>query len=541
MGYAGGEGGSGADTKEFVHGAVISDVQTKSSEGMEASVFPSGPYPEHEGEPDCAFYLRTGFCKFGSSCRFNHPSNRNLAITVGKMKGDYPERFGQPECQYYMKTGHCKFGATCKFHHPQDKSGIAGRVPLNTLGYPIRPNEQECAYFLRTGLCKFGSSCKFHHPHPTNLTSFRGPNNYPPAQSPTTSGHQSFQGGITNWPLSRAPVVSSPRWQPHSSYTPLILPQGVVSVPGWNTYSGQSASVPSSENQHQRGGNTPLYGASRQSDSAISASQGTYSGYQSGSVRAGYYALQKENAFPERPGQPECQYYMKTGDCKFGPVCKFHHPYERLLPAPNCPLSPMGLPLRSGEPLCTFYSRYGICKFGPNCKFDHTPLGFADNVSPSVSTDTSVVRHYYGSSSTPGDLNLAAEGLAEMASGNIMKLSLAETREISSVLFSASSFNCNQVELTHANGCSGNSTTADGYKLVPLIDQKKVEMMMVMNETRRKLGTFQLCAPCTCCGGSGGYCLPYPCCYAINCNIPNRPFGFCSFTPRTCNCFGCHA
>ncbi|CAJ1976326.1 unnamed protein product [Sphenostylis stenocarpa] len=65
-------------------------------------------------------------------------------------------------------------------------------------------------------------------------------------------------------------------------------------------------------------------------------------------------------------------------------------------------------------------------------------------------------------------------------------------------------------------------------------------MQMMMNESRRKLGSFQICAVCTCCGGAKGICLPSPCCYAINCNIPNRPFGFCSFTPKTCNCFECH-
>ncbi|MCI44728.1 zinc finger CCCH domain-containing protein ZFN-like, partial [Trifolium medium] len=57
--------------------------------------------------------------------------------------------------------------------------------------------------------------------------------------------------------------------------------------------------------------------------------------------------LQRGNTFPERPGQPECQFYMKTGDCKFGAVCRFHHPRQRLIPAsPDCLLSPMGLPLR---------------------------------------------------------------------------------------------------------------------------------------------------------------------------------------------------
>ncbi|GAB2277191.1 hypothetical protein Dimus_011899 [Dionaea muscipula] len=109
------------------------------------------------------------------------------------------------------------------------------------------------------------------------------------------------------------------------------------------------------------------------------------------------------------------------------------------------------------------------------------------------------------------------------------------------VLFSALFCHDSQVKLAHARECSlVNGTAVEGMKLVSLIDQEKVEkMMLVMNETRRKLGSFQICAPCTCCGARG-YCLPSPCCYAINCNIPNRPFGFCSFTPRTCNCLGCH-
>nr|KJB66411.1 hypothetical protein B456_010G138900 [Gossypium raimondii] len=94
--------------------------------------------------------------------------------------------------------------------------------------------------------------------------------------------------------------------------------------------------------------------------------------------------------------------------------------------------------------------------------------------------------------------------------------------------FSAYVFNYN--ESTQVN---------ESLELVPLVDEKMVKMMM-FNESRRKLGTFQICAACTCCGGPKGVCLPSPCCYAINCNIPNRPFGFCSFTPKTCNCFGCH-
>ncbi|OMO72947.1 hypothetical protein COLO4_27388 [Corchorus olitorius] len=99
------------------------------------------------------------------------------------------------------------------------------------------------------------------------------------------------------------------------------------------------------------------------------------------------------------------------------------------------------------------------------------------------------------------------------------------------LLFSAFVFNSNEAtSMAQVNGSS---------EMVPLVEERMVKMMM-FNESRRKLGSFQICAVCTCCGGAKGLCLPSPCCYAINCNIPNRPFGFCSFTPKTCNCFGCH-
>ncbi|KAK1421054.1 hypothetical protein QVD17_23120 [Tagetes erecta] len=364
-------------------------------------IMEAGAYPVRDGEPDCSYYIRTGLCRFGSTCRFNHPPNRKLAIATAKMRGEYPERPGQPECQYYLKTGTCKFGPTCKFNHPRDKAGIAGRVSLNVLGYPLRTNEAECAYYLRTGQCKFGSTCKFHHPQPSNMmVPYGGSPVYPTVQSPTSPGQQSYPGGLTTWSLSRASFIS-PRWQAPSNYAPMILPQGVVSLPGWGAYSGQLGSVSSSESQQQTVGTSQIYGTSRQNEAA---NEGTYSTY-----RTGYYALASENVFPERPGQPECQFYMKTGDCKFGSVCRFHHPKERILPVPDCLLSPMGLPLRTGEPLCVFYSRYGVCKFGPSCKFDH-PMGvFAYSVSASTSADGPYVHRLLGSSSGGAVLNLSPE------------------------------------------------------------------------------------------------------------------------------------
>ncbi|KAI4368252.1 hypothetical protein MLD38_016828 [Melastoma candidum] len=100
---------------------------------------------------------------------------------------------------------------------------------------------------------------------------------------------------------------------------------------------------------------------------------------------------------------------------------------------------------------------------------------------------------------------------------------------------------CLSQAIAESNVKEADSGDGEAGDLVPLMeDGGKMEMIPFFNETRRKLGSFQICAVCTCCGGARGVCLPSPCCYAINCNIPNRPFGFCAFTPKTCNCFGCH-
>ena len=40
----------------------------------------SGIFPDRPGEPDCLYYLRTGMCGYGATCRFNHPSKIDLKV-----------------------------------------------------------------------------------------------------------------------------------------------------------------------------------------------------------------------------------------------------------------------------------------------------------------------------------------------------------------------------------------------------------------------------------------------------------------------------
>ena len=61
---------------------------------------------------------------------------------------------------------------------------------------------------------------------------------------------------------------------------------------------------------------------------------------------------------------------------------------------------------------------------------------------------------------------------------------------------------------------------------------------------RRRLEPFQLCLVCKCCAAPGGdpatgTCASMSCCFGIDCQLPNKPFGVCAFVPKTCNCTSC--
>lgn len=383
------------------------------SHSPEEAEFSTGPFPERRGEPNCVFYMRTGHCGYGMSCRYNHPPNRNLAAALAREKGEYPERVGQPECQYYLKTGMCKFGLTCKFHHPKDRAGYMGSTSVNVLGFPLRLGERDCAYYMRTGSCKFGATCKFNHPQPAALrapVAMSGSSAYASNNSSATPSAHQFPTGMPSWSMPRAPYMPRSRFQGPSNFAPLIVqPQNIVSVPGWGTYQARVG-----PQQSVLGGASFMYGTGAVNEAPSGGIHTTYSPYVAGSSTPGLPPamqstfLSGDSSFPERPGQPECQYYMKTGDCKFGMSCRFHHPKERVSAIPNCILSPLGLPLRQGVAPCTFYMQYGMCKFGPTCKFDHPPTnGLAYSPSASSLTDMPVVPYPMGLSVTtpmpPGD------------------------------------------------------------------------------------------------------------------------------------------
>ncbi|KAK9084144.1 hypothetical protein Scep_030615 [Stephania cephalantha] len=379
------------------------------------------------GEANCIYYMKTGTCGYGDRCRYNHPRDRGSALGAALQGGEYPEREGQPVCQYFLKTGTCKFGSSCKYHHPKDGGGSANSVQLNYNGYPLRPDEKECSYYMKTGLCKFGITCKFHHPQPAGASlpaPAPAPAFYHMVQSPLVQSTTQYGGVAASWPGSRPPILPASYVQ--GPYGPVMLPPEMVPLSSWNTFQAPVSPVASSTSQLNAAAG-PFYGISQLSPSApaygvtyqpVSSPVGPSSG------------SQKETTFPERPGQPECLHYMRTGVCKFGSACKYHHPPELITQNNNCYLSQIGLPLRPvimigdlskeckytaclpsgnlfvfvldmhGAPACLYYTQHGVCKFGPLCKFDHSMGLLRYTPSASSLTEVPVAPYPVGSSLT---------------------------------------------------------------------------------------------------------------------------------------------
>ncbi|KAK4767875.1 hypothetical protein SAY87_003016 [Trapa incisa] len=248
-------------------------------------------------EPECAFYLK-GTCKFGSNCKFNHPILRKPQAVKEKIKDkeESKEKTRQADCKYYLMSGGCKYGNACRYNHSKTNF-TAPAVELNFVGLPIRLGEKECPFYMRTGTCKFSANCKFSHPDPTSG-----------AESPMEYGND---GSASLENASHYPVWSPSGTQSNEcpSYVPMMYPPTQVASsanPEWNDYQQHTGVV----------------------------------------------------EFPERPGQHECSYFLKAGDCNFKSNCKYHHGKWRT------PKSPQNV--------CSYYRRYGICKSGPACKFVHS-------------------------------------------------------------------------------------------------------------------------------------------------------------------------
>ncbi|KAK1568906.1 hypothetical protein Q3G72_030302 [Acer saccharum] len=352
-----------------------------------------GGFAEQPGQIQCKFYQNAGGCKYGGACRFNHSIEKSdipppelnafglpiqLEKEEEKSKG-FVEKTGEIECKYHLSAGGCKYGNTCKFSHSNEKScryvkrSEIAPPKLNFLGLPIRMLEKECPFYMRNGSCKYGLDCRFNHPDPVAAGGSDSLNS-------TTAG------------LSLGGHSSENR---DGESDPLQLIRTQPAMESWSSKMTSNRTVPYLDNHPSHAPGMHLNSNWTRHEGSIFPNTKTRLphsvpavDYQMKTTNVSTYHRQEVEEFPERPGQPECDYFMKTGNCKYNSACKFHHPRSRSSKPSVCTLSNSGLPLRPDKKICWNFEKYGICKYGPNCLFDHPENSHLSAYASGCNTET---------------------------------------------------------------------------------------------------------------------------------------------------------
>ncbi|KAH9720633.1 zinc finger CCCH domain-containing protein 43 [Citrus sinensis] len=287
----------------------------------------------------------------------NEIQNENEYGNQMRKRYPYPVRPDAQDCTFYMKTVSSFFclpfvGFKSSKEKVKEREELIERPGQSqSQGQSESQSqieckgEKECPYYMRNGSCKYGANCRFNHPDPTAVGGSDSPSGY--GNGGSVSSQAPSQASIGSWSSPRALNEPAP-----------FVPMMYSPTPG----------VPS-QNSEWNGYQSPLYPQERSVQSAP-----TYvinNNPLVDNVQIIHQPQMLVDEFPERPGQPECSYFLRTGDCKYKSNCKYHHPKNRIPKSPPCTLSDKGLPLRPGQNVCSYYSRYGICKFGPACKYDH--------------------------------------------------------------------------------------------------------------------------------------------------------------------------
>jgi len=298
--------------------------------GMNRALLNQAGYPINYGQQDCGFYLQNGICKFGATCRNAHPEMmmEGMAAAMGgggmmASSGDHPSRPGEAPCTFFMKTGNCKFGATCRFDHPAGAGGSGGGFQGGGGAPPSRPGEPPCAFFLKTGNCKFGATCRFDHPA-GQAAPAAAPAGFAADGTPVNSfGLPIRAGGIPCEDYITTGLCVSALDCPFDHPEP-GLPQAQQ---GGGQYQADGAPL-NSAGLPMREGQQPcmFYLKTGQCKFAATCRFDHPEDRQAAGVASGAIGPMNSLGFPSRPGANPCTFYLRTGECKFGATCKNDHP-----------------------------------------------------------------------------------------------------------------------------------------------------------------------------------------------------------------------
>jgi len=184
--------------------------------------------------------------------------------------------------------------------------------------YPQRPDQPECPFFLKNGMCAYGSSCKFNHPPQVKSIPYE----------PATENRSG--------PLPRR----------FATACPFYLKTGICRYGMECRFDHPPLNAQTSEQQSTTGDFGNLFPE----------------GF-------GLNMNLVDQSLPLNPGAPDCQFFLKTGNCSFGFKCRYNHPVERIGSMPVLAED------KSERMPCLYYMKTGNCRYGHACRFKHVLAG----------------------------------------------------------------------------------------------------------------------------------------------------------------------
>ncbi|CAE8634917.1 unnamed protein product [Polarella glacialis] len=355
--YGGMPGMPGMQAMQAMQGMQGMDAMTLAMMGYGMPVDGSmGGMPAQTSAGEaCQFFARSGWCKFGDECRYEHagatgmptdggsfnmsPAGMGKGKGKGKGGGMPGEKSGEA-CGFFLKSGWCKFGGECRHEHIAGPDTPVGVIPDMAMmsGMPGQRSGEPCR--MVTGTCKWGDQCKHEHAGASGMPTDGGSFNMSPAGMGMGKG-KGKGGGV---PGERSGEAC-----------------GFFLKAGWCKF-GQEC-----RHEHIAGPDTPV---------GVIPDMGGMGGQRSGE---------------------HCGFFRTKGWCKWGDQCKHQHVADADTPIGVSDPSHEHVPwfcLRSAPDMggmvggqsgeaCGFFLTKGWCKWGEQCKHVHmvgpeTPMGGMD-------------------------------------------------------------------------------------------------------------------------------------------------------------------
>ncbi|XP_044985595.1 uncharacterized protein LOC123452916 isoform X1 [Hordeum vulgare subsp. vulgare] len=397
---------------------------------------PARRYPQKPRKLNCPSYMSKGTCTYGPSCHFNHPPQFNAKTNDSWRPSErrdhgaaeilelnrlgLPIREGARNCDYYMRTGACRYGKNCHFNHPDHVIDARFSSPTGwednaletekssdhalTEASHMKKASDDATLNDRSHLKKSSDGATLDDRSHLNKSSDNATlddrSHLKRSSDGATVDDTSYSKKSSDHDTSSTSGVLPP-----SIFRMLLPPQKVLpSTEGkakkksdWSSASDDSdgcCSADSSDGplckqeEHvdypERPGRQECPFLARYGDCKFASACKYHHPKQS---------KDKEQVnYPERPGRPDCPFYMRFGDCKFASACNYHHPKDKY---------PTGLP---EEPECPFYMKRGFCKFGAQCKFYHPEDANPTMQSPTdAKISVTMDKHHPSTRITPED------------------------------------------------------------------------------------------------------------------------------------------